>query len=1446
MGSHTNDGNGNIVITATGNYNVPGYITSVSVQSQPILFLLGGKIANLFANTNLRLRVDVGGGASTILEVNMLDFLGNGANMTVSDGNDSVSMFISSQSLQQDNPDFPFPSNTTGTFTISFTDWEYNNTSAGTTPLLSYSITQNVHKKALATNGVMSVAEIEAPDSFFIYNSDLPSRYEGSLLALSEEVNVTVTINAEDIDYTLRQLCEYGYHILTDDPRDFSNLGLDVENETQSANTFFKHATPQSETNTITFTIPCFNTQTNTDYDLVVSFSLNLAGITSGSVGMVDFEEGQYGIISSRLRFSNGGTTPIDLPSSMENYYSSVFYTYYNLDTEESETDVLSDLPNGHHKITLNVRINPQYTMTFENTFVVYEEEVSTIEATLIQEQFRVGSVFSDSNISVMGKHLIYGDEFYDIPIYYPDFTSDYNNHRFTQSDMPSVEITVTYGALTTTVTAQVYNYEFDELWVYNKDTLQRTIYGEIQQNYNMNFVIDETKDNAKVVVYNHIRQEIEPNTICYHASTDTWWICKSDRVTRYDSEVNALYKHEVSLLGAIELLNARELVNCGFNANRYAIGSFLTRLIELSNLEMPVVFNLGLYMSIHPIIDYLKTFANYTPLSALKEFFNGYNMSIKMLFETENGGGKITRGIIYLIPKNGIDNQPIDIDTFDDSEELITSDRESFGSRVLSNVQNCVSGKVVRYPATGTCKIGSSEDKVLYENALIRLPSKANRVDMLEICGRYSLMVEIIDIQGQDTKRVYKRSNTDIYDENEFTRTFDNVTSQIGTISGIPSDIIDLAYNLFTSKKDEIYNSCKRNTIIKLENGADYDITTQQWNGKQVKLAYRGSLSQQTDGHPGIGDNRSNSIGLNDKQHYDSFPTKPCIIYWEQGSDLIKNFTFYDNFIRNQNGRTWRVDTSVDGRDIIIEERRYIGADQYIIRVSVYYGNADANYGAGVGLMNDFQATYVVHYVPMADIRLKVENGSLHNDTVLYNQNGTLIGAKAVSKLINSHAKSISSNEITRYKRYYDFFSIPSVGQLVNNNDVLYVINNVSIDFVENDNNQYALDCVFTMTKQIACKSTMISANTNIRDYETPQKNNIVRQQNYRDYFEFSYISQLAHRESLWYSPTYLTRFAQSYVPFANKGFIDTHTAMVRVVSGSNNWYYQVPSTKYELDKMVVEVFDFKDNNIIAYGTQQTTHPFQFSKWWVQNDLANVPISYTNEFGELDSIILRVVDNEQLTSGYNYIQTNYQSTANMPSLYATAGLIPQELYNYFSTSSSRDMLISEENYKKDGLEIPVFVYSCQIGEKNNITVGSDFFEAESCDENHFFAYYYKIVDENNITEEKAMTILGDNELPTMSGNRIYNANELYVSTDNEYQYTFELWHNSIVDLTTTSRTQGEMLSGSLKNKTIIIYRCLCDNEKVISTKFVMALNKYPLYNFSGTITLYKNYYKLK
>jgi hypothetical protein len=54
--------------------------------------------------------------------------------------------------------------------------------------------------------------------------------------------------------------------------------------------------------------------------------------------------------------------------------------------------------------------------------------------------------------------------------------------------------------------------YYFDKLSPYQRHEL-----GEIQSDFNMSFVIDGTKDSAKVLVYSFNETEIEPNTILWH-----------------------------------------------------------------------------------------------------------------------------------------------------------------------------------------------------------------------------------------------------------------------------------------------------------------------------------------------------------------------------------------------------------------------------------------------------------------------------------------------------------------------------------------------------------------------------------------------------------------------------------------------------------------------------------------------------------------------------------------------------------------------------------------------------------------------------------------------------------------------------------------------------------------------------------------------------------------
>ena len=82
------------------------------------------------------------------------------------------------------------------------------------------------------------------------------------------------------------------------------------------------------------------------------------------------------------------------------------------------------------------------------------------------------------------------------------------------------------------------------------------------------------------MLVWNYEDAEVEPWTIIYHPKTDTWWVVSHDKVERYTSENNKfVYVHNLELLGAIELLNARDLTDCGFNDNRYSVGEFIYRL---------------------------------------------------------------------------------------------------------------------------------------------------------------------------------------------------------------------------------------------------------------------------------------------------------------------------------------------------------------------------------------------------------------------------------------------------------------------------------------------------------------------------------------------------------------------------------------------------------------------------------------------------------------------------------------------------------------------------------------------------------------------------------------------------------------------------------------------------------------------------------------------------
>ena len=472
-----------------------------------------------------------------------------------------------------------------------------------------------------------------------------------------------------------------------------------------------------------------------------------------------------------------------------------------------------------------------------------------------------------------------------------------------------------------------------------------------------------------------------------------------------------------------------------------------------------------------------------------------------------------------------------------------------------------------------------------------------------------------------------------------------------------------------------------------------------------------------------------------------------------------------------------------------------------------------------------------------MTDMKLKVENGILENDTHLYNQNGTMVAAKAVSKLVNSHSDSISSNKITRYKRYYNFYDVPQVGQIVDNNGERYIINNVSIDFAENDNNGYALDCQFTLTKQVSCKSSMIEANTNIRDYDTPQKHNIYRVQNYRDYI-YLYYGDYVGRESTYMDFNNIFYFPTPFTYGSTKGYKNTHTAIMKIrwAESSIN-YYQLQSIKYELDKMVVEVIDFKDNNIIGYAVNSTNHPFQISTWWVSTDLIQVPVSYVDSVGHLISIDIKLCSNEQLTSAYEIL--------GQTSIYGASCIIPESLYNL--VENNNDAEIVENDYDKDGLEIPMFIYSCQVGNRDGIVFADDFLNTETLNDDEFYVYGYHIIDNLYVDSKNAIKALPIDYRPFIeSGNVIVP--QLAVISSSLTNVFVRLYEDAVYDLTNGAYTSQTPNARAIYGKTVAIYRFKMKNGSAIplSSEFVMAFNNCKINDSTDSIQVSIGSRKLK
>lgn len=872
-----------------------------------------------------------------------------------------------------------------------------------------------------------------------------------------------------------------------------------------------------------------------------------------------------------------------------------------------------------------------------------------------------------------------------------------------------------------------------DNVYIFDKITFKRQLLGEIEKDFNMSLVIDGTKDSISILVWSYVDYEIEPYTILWHENTNTWWCIAHDKIERYENENGFYYVHNIELVGAIELFNARDLTDCGFNDKTYTVGEFIQRLFSFSNLEFEVRIDEGDYNFSIQRVDFIKTFENYTLLSALREFLDAYNECAKLTFVTQiiDGATYIYVAYLNIIPKTG-SNRYVkhDINDFKDTRETKVLDKNSFGTCVISNANNVVSTQAKTYPSNGFKELSGTEYEITTANAVLRLPSNVYKVNWLKLIATRVHITFLVDndiisvpslvyeADEYSKARIIARLDLALEREDITQESYDHIINEIG---------IDYIW-----KKAKEYHTVTFYTDIQYNPNDTYTL------GENAPYIPYFSPSVSGQGDP-------QKVTLLPKEIRDCVQKhggRIFAMYWERGSNLIRGFEWLEhnhsvpfNYTDGYYNQDSSNATIIEDDVVRIYARDTSGSATYL------------NFAFRAYDTNRQPALFRINYIPMADLKLKVDNQRDKRDIQLYNQNGKLSDSYALSKLINSYAKEISSDSITRYGQYFDFDSVPKVGSFVTKGNDLYVINNVSMTFYQNENTDnefgYFIDCEFSMSKWCSTKSAMVSPNTNIRDYGIPQQYNVKRKQVYRDYYELSYET---YNDANQDEP-YLT--LDKVLPFNNYfERTEQYISMIKVVydgeigetDPSDTWYYQLDCSTLILNKQVVVHCDFMDNNIIGYSAMNRDFIFDISHLFDQWSKINTPISYTDNKGRFKDIELLFL-NEQQKTNVDYEYFDYQ-----PEPYdalITQCFIPETLYEI--AENNYTFKISEQNYNKDALEIPVFEYMCQLGDSDNVLIGDNILQQyEDC------LYFYdmiiggvgEILNPNDINDPRTVSIL--------------------------------------------------------------------------------------------------------
>lgn len=996
--------------------------------------------------------------------------------------------------------------------------------------------------------------------------------------------------------------------------------------------------------------------------------------------------------------------------------------------------------------------------------------------------------------------------------------------------------------------------------WWENVNTTTTAKSAEVQlgsEGYNMSFVIDGTKDSCKLVIFSYTESEvIKPYTIMQHRDTNTWWIVSDDKVDRQVNEDGYVYIHTLQLEGAIELLNARDLTNCGFYQNRYTVDDVIKRLFKLSTFEIPttlvIYYNGNLSQDL--VVDYIKSYDNYTLLNALRDFLDGYNCDAKLSFFVL--ANRLLYARLDIISKTGNSQTGVveGDDYFNGVEEIEKLNKNSYGTNVVSNANNVVSTEHKTFPLLGGVPLTSDSETVTMDNGKIRLPSNIFKVNWLKIntCCLYRILI------GSFDRTIYFYNNNDYYNNTIYENIVNEWYNNHGYAQELQDEIRDW---LLGQARDIVFSILEKATSITLYN-------VDKWNpyDKNFVKPSNDFVFVEWKRVDSSSENHTENLVLCPKSVKDGTTrvlNKYFTIGWERGKDYI-DVNYILAGIDTGNTQEARV-TSYKYTDL--------GTDTYddglVPLVTNVFGQNSVHVGIvlkGIDLQDSAKinnTTFVVDYVPMSDIKIKLDNNSYGNNSKLFNQNGKINDSNSLSKRLLSYKDEIISNNLTKYAIAYKFSDILKAGQVVAYNNDVYVINSVSIDLFQNENLQYYFVVEYTLSKDIAVKSLMVNPNTNVRDYGIPQEYNIKRVQLYRDFYELSY-SKDTNADSDYYLP--LDKCMN--IGTGRRELVGEHIAIIKAVykvpvggdsdnniDPSDTWYYQLNTTRYNMKKSFYEIVDFKDNNIIGYGALNIFSGFDVTKLLFGLDnVANTPISYVDDDGEVKDLYLAFVDKEDINSIYqSYIEEKGIVNDITGSFYNASPFVDPLIYEGNGTTiiganGRNDFLISEIDYKKDAIEVPVFEYSFQIDDTEEVTIGENILN----DYDGIYFYQFIIapkgtVTNNNFKNLSFKPVVVSNVIATMDN-----------SVKLQYGYISGVLDSIVINLYSSvayNAGAGTMTYGAnvnledldLENNDIVIVKRVFDGYTVSNDELVFVLKDcYKIDTTHQSISLKINHYKLK